>query len=174
MRHQARIICLLASSLLPGACHAAQPPENTTASAVTIITEVPQAKAPGRGADAATGPAMTETRIFISSNRGRVTAELFDNDATRALVQMLPVTIEMRDHLQQEKTGTLPSPLPEMQRQTEFSAGTLGLWGNGNFVVYYRNGRVPSPGIILLGRVTGDLSIFESPGRVTVRIGRIN
>ena len=61
---------------------------------------------------------------------GQVTAELVDNDATRALVRMLPLTIEMRDHLRQEKTGTLPSPLPELPRQTKFSAGMLGLWGD--------------------------------------------
>ena len=83
---------------------------------------------------------------------------------------MLPLTIEMRDHLRQEKTGTLPSPLPELQRQTDFSAGTLGLWGNDDFVIYYRSGRVPHPGIIVLGRVTGDLSIFNNPDPVTVRL----
>src|SRR5438128_180199 len=34
-------------------------------------------------------------------------AELIDNNAGRALAQMLPLTIEMRDHLRQEKTGNL-------------------------------------------------------------------
>src|SRR5437868_9922848 len=58
------------------------------------------------------GPAMAQERILISSDWGKVTAELFDNNATRSLVQMLPLTIEMRDHLRQEKTGNLPSPLP--------------------------------------------------------------
>jgi len=83
---------------------------------------------------------------------------------------MLPVTVEMRDHLRQEKTGTLPSPLPELQRQTDFSAGTIGLWGDRDFVIYHRNDRVPEPGIIVLGRVTGDLSMFEGPEAVTVRL----
>lgn len=115
---------------------------------------------------------MTQERIVISSDWGRVTAELIDNDATRALVRMLPVTIEMRDHLRQEKTGNLPSPLPEQQRQSEFFAGTLGLWENDDFVIYYRSGRVPSPGIVLLGHVAGDVSIFDRPGRITVHIQR--
>ena len=86
---------------------------------------------------------------------------------------MLPLTIEMRDHLRQEKTGNLASPLPEVERQLDFSTGTLGLWESDHFVIYYRNGRVPQPGIILLGRVTGDVSIFDRPGPVTVRIERI-
>ena len=103
---------------------------------------------------------------------GLVTAELAENDATRSLVRMLPLTIEMRDHLRQEKTGNLPSPLPAVERQLDFSTGTLGLWSSDHFVIYYREGRVPQPGIILLGRATGDVSIFDRPGAVTVRVER--
>lgn len=36
------------------------------------------------------GPAMAQERIQISSEWGKVTAELADNDAARALVKMLP------------------------------------------------------------------------------------
>jgi hypothetical protein len=120
-----------------------------------------------------TGPAMAQERILISSDWGNVTAELVDNEATRSLIQMLPLTIEMRDHLRQEKTGNLPSPLPAVERQLDFSTGTLGLWSSDHFVIYYRDGRVPQPGIILLGRVTDDVSIFDRPGPVTVRVERI-
>jgi hypothetical protein len=120
-----------------------------------------------------TGPAMAQDRILISSDWGQVTAELVDNDAARSLVQMLPLTIEMHDHLRQEKTGNLPSPLPTVERQLDFSTGTLGLWSSNHFVIYYRDGRVPEPGIILLGRVTDDVSIFDRPGSVTVRLERI-
>jgi hypothetical protein len=121
----------------------------------------------------ASGPAMAQERIRISSDWGSVTAELFETDATRSLVRMLPLTIEMRDHLRQEKTGNLPSPLPAVERQLDFSTGTLGLWSSNHFVIYYRDGRVPQPGIIILGRVTGDVSIFDRPGPVTVRVERV-
>ena len=119
------------------------------------------------------GPAMAQERIMISSDWGKVTAELIDNNATRSLLQMLPLRIEMRDHLRQEKTGNLPSPLPAVDRQLDFSTGTLGLWSSNHFVIYYRDGSVPQPGIILLGRVTDDVSIFDRPGPVTVRVERI-
>jgi hypothetical protein len=115
---------------------------------------------------------MAQERILISSDWGKVTAELVDNAATRSLIQMLPVTLDMRDHLRQEKTGNLPSPLPTVERQVDFSTGTLGLWSANHFVIYYREGRVPQPGIIMLGRATGDVSIFDRPGSVTVRVER--
>src|SRR5437016_9179550 len=94
--------------------------------------------------------AMAQERIVISSEWGKVTAELVDNQATRSLVRMLPLSIDMRDHLGQEKTGNLPSPLPAVERQLDFAAGALGLWSADHFVIYYRHGRVPPPGIIIL------------------------
>jgi hypothetical protein len=121
---------------------------------------------------AAAAPAIAQERVRITSDWGSVVAELVDNDATRRLVQMLPLTIQMRDHLRQEKTGRLPDPLPAAPRQQDFATGTLGLWGSGDFVIYYRSGRVPSPGIVVLGTVNGDVSIFDRSGQVTVRVER--
>ena len=156
-----RAALLLVMSFSHAACSAQTPTaatENATA-----------ARAPDRG----TRSTMTATQVVISSESGRVTAELVDNEATQELLRILPLTIEMSDHLRQEKTGNLPSALPEVQRQTAFSAGTLGLWGNDDFVIYYRNGRVPPPGIVVLGRVVGGVSVFDRPGPVTVTIQRM-
>jgi len=119
-----------------------------------------------------TGPAMAQERILISSDWGNVRAELVDNDATRALARMLPVTIAMDDHLRQEKTGNLPAPLPAVPRQRDFAVGTLGLWSADHFVIYYRAGQVPPPGIVILGKVTDDAAIFDRPGPITVRVER--
>lgn len=120
------------------------------------------------------GAAMAQEQIRISSDWGEVTATLADNDAADALLAMFPLTIAMRDHLRQEKTGYLPSDLPELARQRNFSTGTLGLWSSNHFVIYYSAGRVPAPGIILLGQITGDVSIFDRPGNVTVELTRFD
>ena len=161
---------LLAVGTTQSACSAGEVADDASGGNQTIPTARPEAGGATRELDGRTGQSMSETQIVIKSERGQVTAELVDNEATRALVRMLPLTIEMRDHLRQEKTGDLPSPLPELPRQLEFSEGTLGLWGNSDLVIYYRNGRVPKPGIILLGRVRGNLSIFDHPEPVEVQI----
>lgn len=122
---------------------------------------------------AATTPATANERVRISSDWSHVTAELIDNAATGRLVQMLPLSIPMRDHLRQEKTGRLPEVLPAAGRQQDFAPGTLGLWGSGDFVIYYRSGHVPPPGIILLGRVGGDVSVFDRPGPITICVERL-
>ena len=118
------------------------------------------------------GPAMAKDRILISSDWGSVAADLADTAAAKALAAQLPLTIAMRDHLRQEKTGNLPQPLPDMNRQTQFSKGTIGLWDSDHFVIYYRDGQVPQPGIIILGQADGDVSIFDRPGSVTVQVER--
>lgn len=79
------------------------------------------------------GSAMAQERVLISSDWGEVTAEPVDNEATRALLGMLPLTITMRDHLRQEKTGNLAAPLPEVAPQLEFATGTPGLPGLRSF-----------------------------------------
>jgi hypothetical protein len=142
------------------ACSAETPTSNSVRANVT----------PAHKPDQGTTFPISQRRIVISTDRGQVSAELVDNEATRELARMLPLTIEMRDHLRQEKTGNLPSTLPELARQTEFSAGTLGLWGNDDFVIYHSRGQVPEPGIVVLGRVTGDLSMFKNPDPATVRL----
>jgi hypothetical protein len=115
--------------------------------------------------------AMAQDHILISSQWGNVTAELADNAAARSLIRLLPITIDMRDHLRQEKTGNLPSALAEVPRQREFDVGTLGLWGPDHFVIYYRQGSVPNPGIAVLGNITaGNVDIFDRPGSITVRV----
>jgi hypothetical protein len=118
------------------------------------------------------GTAMAQERIKISSEWGFVTAELADNAASNALLGMLPLTIPMTDHLRQEKTGSLPWGLPAAARQRAFKNGTIGLWGPDHFVVYYRDGQVPQPGIVILGEVKGGASIFDRPGSISMQVER--
>ena len=120
------------------------------------------------------GTAMAQDRIHISSDWGEVTARISDTDAGASLLEKLPLTIEMRDHLRQEKTGYLPSNIPEGARQQPFQAGTLGVWSSNHFVIYYRDGRVPQPGIRVIGQIEGDVSIFDRPGSVTIDLSRVD
>lgn len=113
---------------------------------------------------------MSLTQVLITTDRGQLKARLADNESARALVKMLPLQIQMRDHLRQEKTGVLPLALPEGDRQADFSVGTLGLWGDRDFVIYYREGSVPQPGIVILGQVNGDLSQFDNANTETISV----
>lgn len=122
---------------------------------------------------AVTGTAMANERIRISSEWGEVTARLEDNPTAQSLLKMLPLEIPMHDHMRQEKTSRLKSPLAEHARTLDFKSGDLGVWGSDAFVIYYTGGKVPSPGIVHIGRLEGSAALFNRPGPVTVKVERI-
>ena len=113
-------------------------------------------------------------RIRIRMGDQSVTATLNDSEAERDLVAMLPVSIQMRDHLRREKTGRIPKPLSERtQGSPTYEKGDLGYWRpGGNFVIFYRHDglTIPSPGIVLLGKVDAGVEAFDVPGSVTVTV----
>jgi hypothetical protein len=107
-----------------------------------------------------------------------VTATLNNSEAARDLVAMLPLSIHMRDHLRREKTGRIPGPLSERTAGSRtYESGDLGYWWpGGNFVIFYRHDglTIPSPGIVLLGKVDAGADLFDVPGAVEVTVELIN
>jgi hypothetical protein len=113
-------------------------------------------------------------RIRIRMGGQSVTATLNDSEAARDLAAMLPLSIRMRDHLRREKTGPVPGPLSERTSGSPtYAKGDLGYWRpGGNFVIFYRHDglTIPSPGIVLLGKVDSSVEIFDVPGTVDVTV----
>ena len=117
-------------------------------------------------------------RIRIRMGDQSVTATLNNSEAARDLAAMLPLSIRMRDHLRREKTGPFPRPLSERAVGSEtYESGDLGYWRpGGNFVIFYKHDglTIPSPGIVLLGKVDSRADIFDVPGMVDVTVERID
>jgi hypothetical protein len=113
-------------------------------------------------------------RIQITIGEQRFDATLDDSIAARDLVAQLPVTIDMVDHGQVEKTGRLPSPL-SLDGQPDGAdpdVGDLGYYAPGNDLVLYYGDQSYFPGIVILGRLDGDaarhISALDGPVAVTV------
>lgn len=121
-----------------------------------------------------TASAAEGQRIRIRMGDQTVTATLNESDAARDLVSMLPLSIQMRDHLRREKTGRIPKPLSERtQGSPTYEKADLGYWRpGGNFVIFYRHDGVaiPSPGIVLLGKIDAGAEVFDIPGPVNVTV----
>ena len=113
-------------------------------------------------------------RIQITIGEQRFGATLSDSAAARDLVAQLPVTIDMVDHGQVEKTGPLPSPL-SLEGQPEGAdpdVGDLGYYAPGNDLVLYYGDQSYFPGIVILGRLDGDAAqrISALDGSVTTTV----
>lgn len=79
-------------------------------------------------------------KITITVNGKTLTASLYDNSSSRALVELLQkgaVIIEMHDYGNFEKVGDLPVSLPRNDKQTSTDAGDLILYQGKSFVIYY-------------------------------------
>jgi hypothetical protein len=113
-------------------------------------------------------------RISLRMGDRTVTATLNDSDAANDLAAMIPLSIRMRDHLRREKTGPIAKPLSEQtQGSATYEKGGLGYWRpGGNLVIFYRHDglTIPSPGIVLLGKIDSGAEVFDVPGPVDVTV----
>ena len=79
-------------------------------------------------------------QIDNGTNKHTLTATLYDNSSSRALVELIqkaPVTIDMHDFSNFEKVGELPVTLPRNDTPTNTDAGDLILYLGKRFVIYY-------------------------------------
>jgi hypothetical protein len=113
-------------------------------------------------------------RIRIRMGDQVVAGTLNHSEAARDFASMLPLTIEMDDHLRREKTGVIPGPLSERtQGSRTYELGDLGYWRPRNtFVMFYRHDglTIPAPGIVRLGKLDSRIELFDIPGRVKVTV----
>jgi hypothetical protein len=119
-------------------------------------------------------PTEDTVKIQITIGEQRFDATLTESAAARDLVAQLPVTIDMVDHGQVEKTGRLPAPL-SLEGQpagADPDVGDLGYYTPGNDLVLYYGDQSYFPGIVILGRLDGDAAqrISRLDGPVTARV----
>ena len=79
-------------------------------------------------------------QIDNGTSKHNLTATLYDNSSSRALVELLQkgaVTIDMHDFSNFEKVGDLPVTLPRNDTPTNTDAGDLILYLGKRFVIYY-------------------------------------
>ena len=93
---------------------------------------------------AATTKGALPMKLYIQIDNGTskhtLTATLYDNSSSRALVELLEkgsITIDMHDFSNFEKVGELPVTLPRNDTPTDTDAGDLILYLGKRFVIYY-------------------------------------
>ena len=77
------------------------------------------------------------TKLKIDVGGQTFTATLEQNDATTALIAMLPVTLSMSDYSGFEKVGSLGASLPANNAQTTTQTGDIVLYNGNQIVIFY-------------------------------------
>lgn len=123
-------------------------------------------------------PAMEQKalqKVTVKVGDRTLRATLFDNPTARDFAATLPFEADMHDLLGQEKAGrTVRALSTGGAAQRSFTAGDIGYWSpSADLAIYYRDGdQLPSPGIIMIGKVEGDIAALKVPGNVRIRFAR--
>ncbi len=76
----------------------------------------------------------------ITIEQSTFSAELADTQAAKELTALLPLTLEMQDHLNNEKFAELPKTLSRQDQAVgRIEAGDIMLWGGDTLVVFYES-----------------------------------
>jgi hypothetical protein len=113
-----------------------------------------------------------EMQINITIGDEVVTATLIDSQTTQDFISLLPLTLTLEDYANTEKISDLPRRLSTDDAPTgsDPSIGDIAYYAPwGNLAVYY-NDFGYSNGLVILGRIDGDIEAFSMPGSVEVTI----
>jgi hypothetical protein len=127
------------------------------------------------GREAPTLPAGEPLEI----RAGNVTlvASLRDTVAARDLRALLPARLTMRDHGGVEKTGPLERALTVTDEPggADPDVGDLGYFSPGHDLVLYYGDQSYFDGIVILGRLEGDLAALAAlEGDIDVQVGPLH
>ena len=109
-------------------------------------------------------------QMWMSVGTQRFAVTLEDNPTAHALVQLLPLTLEMAEPNGNEKHGRLPRSLPtDAARPGTIRTGDVLLYGNDTLVVFYQAFR-SSYSYTRIGRVEDSAGLAQALGRGDPRV----
>ena len=113
-------------------------------------------------------------KIRIGLNGKAITASLIDSETTRDFISLLPLTLTMNDLFGREKFAHLPRAISEGgKRARAYEVGDVIYWSPGpDVAMFYRQDgqSIPSPGIIVMGKIDSGVEALNVPGSVKVTI----
>jgi hypothetical protein len=113
-------------------------------------------------------------KLTIQVENRVLTANLIDSKTTRDFVSLLPLAMTMNDLFGREKWGRLPRPISEDgTRVRSYDVGDVIYWSpSAHVAIFYRHDgqSIPTPGIIVLGKIESGVESLAVPGSVKVTI----
>ena len=105
-----------------------------------------------------------ETKIKITVGDTEIDAVLNNTVASQELINSLPVTVSMTRMGEHEYYGSIGKSLSETdEQQTGYEIGDIAYWTPGDLLAFYFDEPDKDPeGLIILGRITTDISVFDN------------
>ncbi len=113
-------------------------------------------------------------KIRLRVNDKIITATMIDSKTTREFISLLPLTLNMNDLFRREKYAHLPKTISTAgKRFFTYAVGDIVYWSPGpDVAIYYRQDgeRIPTPGIIVIGKIDSGVESLNVAGSVKVTI----
>lgn len=117
---------------------------------------------------AAGGEEMKPLKITI--NGQKFTAELYDNEAAQKFMQLLPLSLTMKELNSNEKYCYLDTALPtNAQKPGKINAGDIMLFGSDCLVVFYKSFNT-SYSYTRIGRIENTEHLAKAAGKSSAKI----
>ncbi|MBF2025595.1 MAG: hypothetical protein IGS48_02350 [Oscillatoriales cyanobacterium C42_A2020_001] len=111
-------------------------------------------------------------KINIRVGNEVVTVTLIDSKTTQDFISLLPLTLTLEDYANTEKISNLPRRLStdDAPAGSDPAVGDIAYYAPwGNLAMYY-NDFGYSNGLVILGKIDGDIRALKVPGSVKVTI----
>lgn len=174
-----QIIMLILAAVLVAACAATptSPPPTSVPPTVTAPTAVPTNRlptvVPSFMPTAEASPERTENmKIRITLEDRVITATLYDNNTSRDFISLLPLTLTLEDYEVTEKISYLPKRLSteDAPAGIDPSIGDITYYAPWeNMAIFIRDFGYSS-GLVLLGKIDGDMAALNVSGPISVTI----
>lgn len=105
-----------------------------------------------------------------------VTATMYDNEAARDFISLLPIQITLTDYANIEKVSDLPKRLNTSGAPVGYkpSVGEITYYSPwGNLAIFHK-GFNYAGGLVPLGKIEKGIEILKRPGPIEVRIEHIS
>jgi hypothetical protein len=113
-------------------------------------------------------------KIRLTTEDKIVAATLTDSETTRDFIRLLPLRLTMNDLFRREKYAHLPRAISDGGTRTRaYDVGDVVYWSPGpDLAIFYRHDgqSIPSPGIIVMGKIDAGVEALNVPGSVNVTI----
>lgn len=110
------------------------------------------------------------TKVTISLAGHHLTADFNTSDTATALMNRMPLAVEMMNLYAREMTYRFPEALPARKAKTSgYEAGDIGYWKpRHSFVIFYKQTGEVIDQLQIVGHIVDDAQVFEAVGRATV------
>jgi hypothetical protein len=171
-----QMIVLIAAAVFIAAC--ATVPKSTSPPAAvqsmpTVTVAVPTSPPPTAESPTEIHPERSDSmKVRITVEDAELTATLIDSKTTQDFIAMLPLTLTLEDYGSTEKISYLSKRLSTEDAPSGIdpSVGDITYYAPwGNLAIFIRDFGYSS-GLVLLGKIEGDIESLNVPGPLSVTI----